>query len=345
MQVEIQDSLYHSLIYYPIMEDLKRGLIYRLSKTFTCEEVNFIMDQVDDVLVGYDVHKKCNLPSVSSDMDSVGQYIQQKLLEGVSKSTAKVYLSRIKSFVSSITTPLNEIAENDVRLYLQALKIQKNHSDVSVEGARVILHGFFAWLKENGRVPIDPCRRIKKAKFTPNRRKPLTDKEMELIRYACRNNLRDSALIEFLYSPGCRAGEIYNLKLSDMNLETKEVEVLGKGNKRRTVFINARAESAIRRYLKERKKASEYLFPGRKRGLTTDGVEYALADIGRRAGLERKLKPHEIRHTMATNALFQGMPLEEVKELLGHNSIETTLIYAEINKEKLKQDHKKYLTA
>lgn len=329
------------------MENLRNQLRYKLGKAFSYDDVEFIMNQVDAVMVGYTVCAKSNLPMASNNGDIVKRYIEEKILEGTKASSIRTYKCRLATFARDVQKPLAEITTEDVRLYLAMLKNIRGQKDSSVDGCRIALNGLFEWMKDEGYRGDNPCKKIKKARFFATKRKPLTDNEMDAVRYSCRNHARNSALLEFMYSTGCRAGEIGKVKMSDIDLDRKEVTVTGKGDKTRTVYLNVKAVNAIQRYLKNRRHDSEYLFYGKTSdaGITVSGIEYIIRQMGIDANLARRIKPHEIRHTMATNAIRGGMPIEELKEILGHESLETTLIYICFNDEKLKHDHSRCLAA
>lgn len=329
------------------MDNLRNELRYKLGKAFSFEDVEFIMTQVDSVLVGYTVNAKSNLPMASNNVDIVKHYIEGKILEGTKASSIRTYKCRLATFARDMQKPLVEITTEDVRIYLAMLRGIRGQKESSVDGCRIALNGLFEWMKDEGYRADNPCKKIKKVRYFPTKRKPLTDNELDAVRYACRNHIRNAALIEFMYSTGCRAGEIGGVKISDIDFEQREVIVTGKGNKTRKVYLNVRAKNAVERYLSDRKRDSEYLFPGKQvsAGLTVSGIEDIVGRIGKDANLSRHIKPHEIRHTMATNAIRGGMPIEELKTILGHESLETTLIYVCFDEEKLKQDHKRCLAA
>ena len=148
---------------------------------------------------------------------------------------------------------------------------------------------------------------------------PLTEAELSQLRKGCRN-IRDQALVEFLSSSGCRLSEAAGLRAEQVNWKQRSVRVLGKGRKARTVFFSAHAGGLLREYLSQRE-GGEALFAAVRAPwtpLTPGGIEKALARIGQRAGLARRVHPHILRHTFATQALKGGMALPVIQQLLGH---------------------------
>lgn len=204
------------------------------------------------------------------------------------------------------------------------------------------------WCWKEGYLDFNPCAPIGPIKFDQKLIQPLTGLEMEALRDAC-ETYRDKAMIELFYSTGCRLAEMCNLKMHDIDFYTKEVRLFGKGNKHRVSYLNAKAEYMLSRYfeLERPKKApndfvfliSRYPYSGMRR----EGVYTRIKRIQKRAGIERSIFPHLIRHTMATDALNRGMALVEVQELLGHARIDTTLIYAKVSNDSVKYNHKRYI--
>lgn len=137
---------------------------------------------------------------------------------------------------------------------------------------------------------------------------------------------------------------VSQLNKEDVNFETKEVVLFGKGNKHRTSYINARAEIALKNYLNSRNDDNKALFVSDRKPhkrLSKFGIEKRIGQLGELAGIERRTFPHLIRHTTATDGLNRGMGVEEVQAILGHENIATTMIYAKISKNNVKLHHTK----
>lgn len=169
---------------------------------------------------------------------------------------------------------------------------------------------------------------------------------MEYLRLACKTP-RDLAILEFLYSTGARVSEPIIVKKSDIDWYDKSVSLFGKGMKQRTSFLNAKAEVAIKRYLESRTDDNEYLFVSIKKPykqLTKDAVERMVRIIANNTPqVKKKVTPHIFRHTTATTALQSGMPIADISKLLGHESIDTTMIYAKSSLEDVRTGHKKHI--
>lgn len=164
------------------------------------------------------------------------------------------------------------------------------------------------------------------------------------MRQSCKN-CRDLAIIDMLYSTGMRVGELVRLNISDVDFSHKECIVLGKGNKQRKVYFDAKTKIHLEQYIATRKDDNEALFVSMLspyNRLEISGVEIALRKIGQRLNMS-KVHPHKFRRTLATKAIDKGMPIEQVQHLLGHTKIDTTLEYAMVDDENVKNSHKKYL--
>lgn len=212
---------------------------------------------------------------------------------------------------------------------------------------RRIINSFYEWCVLEKILTYNPCKTIKPIKSDASMREPLTPLELEYLREACKN-IREKAIVDFLYSTGCRVSELCNAKLIHINWAEKSVLIEhGKGGKSRYVYINAECEVSLKSYLKHRKYNSPYIFaPARKTAslqTTPRAVQKLIKKIAGRANIDpnHKVTPHVLRHTTATQALFNGMPIEQVQRMLGHSQIGTTLIYAKIDDAEVRVNHSK----
>ena len=167
---------------------------------------------------------------------------------------------------------------------------------------------------------------------------------MEMLRDAC-SEMRDLAMVDLLASTGMRVGELVKMNRDDIDFHERQCVVLGKGNKEREVYFNARTKIHLQRYLESRTDENPALFVALSSPhdrLTIGGVETRLRNLGKRVGLH-KIHPHKFRRTLATMAIDKGMPIEQVQRLLGHVKIDTTLHYAMVNQTNVKMAHRKYI--
>ena len=237
----------------------------------------------------------------------------------------------------------------DVRSYLYHYQQERAISDRSLEAIRVVIASFFRWLYEEEYIAKNPCTKVKPIKYEYKERGFLSQLQIEYLRKAC-ITLREKVLVEVLYSTGCRISELTNLKMVDVNMDNKTIQVLGKGKKQRTCYLNAKAYIALKEYFEFRGKdgceyviASDRKYNGIRKPLTRSASERLIQKIAARSNELNHVTPHIIRHTTATTALRNGMPVQEVSMLLGHARLETTMIYAKVNPMSLQEDHKRYV--
>jgi site-specific recombinase XerD len=170
--------------------------------------------------------------------------------------------------------------------------------------------------------------------------------EMEQLRRAA-DNERDLAIVELLYATGMRVSEMEALNRSDIDFINKVVKVYGKGGKERHVYINSTAAYYLEMYLKTRKDSEFALFVGSRspyKRLEVSAIQRMLRELGKKAGVE-KVHPHRFRRTLATNLLRKGMTIEEVSQILGHEKLDTTMIYCNINQDAVKNEYMRIMCA
>lgn len=182
---------------------------------------------------------------------------------------------------------------------------------------------------------------IKEIKYEKHERDYLSYMELECLRNACKT-LREKAMVEVFYSTGCRAAEFLTLTKDDVDFATGKVHLFGKGKKHRTSYLNPKAEYALRKYLLSRSDQSNKLFVQDRapyNGMSSTRVKQVLGALGEAAQIKNHLHPHTLRHTMATHALWRGMPLTDIQHILGHANINTTMQYLHINNDDVQQQH------
>ena len=153
-------------------------------------------------------------------------------------------------------------------------------------------------------------------------------------------------MVELFYSTGCRVSELTRLKRKDVDFQQGEVHLFGKGSKHRTSYLNAKAEVYLKKYLFSRRDNNEALFVSERKphnSLKKTAVESIIRKLGERSNIGRRVYPHLIRHTTATDALERGMNVVELQRILGHEKLDTTMIYAKICQDSIKYNHKRYV--
>lgn len=300
------------------------------------------------VLSSYDiVEKSTDLQRIDRSWEEeLGAFLIRKRVEGRSDGTIGQYKQHLGRMLQYINKPVKDITEADLFMYISMYKKQRAVSNVYLDNIRLVFSSFFGWLNNKGYIAKNPAAGLDPIKKEKRIKKPLSDTELEILR---RNFIikRDTALVEFLYSTGVRVSELIALNRQDVDFDSMDAVVYGKGAKERGAYLTAAACMHLKDYLASRTDDNEALFVSIRsphERLTVAGIEEILRRLGRETGIE-KVHPHRFRRTMATNILHKGMPIEEIKEILGHVKLDTTLIYCQINKENVKHHHRKYMSA
>ena len=314
-----------------------------------------------------DVSKAETALAVRDDMQNetlLRQFLAAKAVKGCTKNTVTQYSRSLKTILKRFGKTATELSPEDIRIYIAYRLTQDKVSKSYMNTELRYLRTFFAWLFNEEIIMRNPMNKIDAVKSQKVKKKAFNELEIEKIREACRTSM-ETAMVECLLSTGCRVSEICNIQISEIG-EDKAI-VHGKGGKDRVVYLNAKAQIAIAKYLSERSDSNSYLFPAgiwikfdadremvqnpfwyrnpkligagkRDKG----GLEATLRKLGKIAGVEN-VHPHRFRRTCATMALRRGMPLELVSKMLGHEQIATTQIYLDLSEHELEEAHKKYV--
>ena len=274
----------------------------------------------------------------------ISDYLAAKQVEGCSKKTLDYYQATLKMMFSHLGKHIQKITTEDLREYLGNYQQSRNSSRVTIDNIRRIFSSFFSWLEDEDIIIKSPVRRIHKVKSSAKVKETYSDEDLEKLRDNCSNN-RDVAMIDLLASTGMRIGELVNLNQNDINFDERECVVLGKGNKQRIVYFDARSKIHLQNYLAKRKDTNSALFVSLHspyQRMSINGIENRLKSLGKKVGIA-KVYPHKFRRTLATNAIDNGMPIEQVQKLLGHERIDTTLHYAMVKQSNVKIAHRRYI--
>ena len=307
------------------------------------EALKIIMEKIDMTMNDYDVRRKeMGIISVGGFPDVAKYYLASKAVSNLSKNTLKQYRYKLTHFFDTVRKSFADITANDIRIYLFNFKQERNVSDCYVDNVRITLNTFFQWLVDNDYLQKNPCKKVDKIKYQEKRREPLSTYSLETLRWNCLT-VREKALVDFLYSTGCRISECAGVLLSDINWDNNSVLLrYCKGDKERTVFFNDEAKVSLKKYLEEKEYISTALWTSTRsphQQLKPHALENVISGIGKRIGLHTY--PHKLRHTFASVGIQSGMPLEVIQALLGHAKPETTLIYAKNDDRKIHMDHRK----
>ena len=288
--------------------------------------------------------ERCETEPEDDKYSLVKLFLAAKRVEGCSDKTVRYYDSTIRNVLSRIGKDIKSIQTDDLRIYLDEYQSRSGASNVTIDNIRRILSSFFSWLEDEDYIAKSPVRRIHKVRTCKTVKETYSDEALELMRDHSECS-RDLAIIDMLASTGMRVGELVKLNRDDIDFENRECIVLGKGNKQRKVYFDARTKIHLQNYLRDRTDGNEALFVSLQRPynrLLISGVEIRLRELGRKLELN-KVHPHKFRRTLATMAIDKGMPIEQVQQLLGHQSVDTTLQYAMVNQNNVKLSHHRFI--
>lgn len=303
-------------------------------------------------------------------MKNISDYILEfleycEIEKGLSELTIRnyaYYLNRFNSFLQERKklnlSPAGLTAKDvwDFRVYLSRYKnpiLKKGLKRNSQSYFLIALRAFLRYLTKNDIKTLAadkielPKKEAREIKFLT------TDQVNEILAQAKGETmicLRDRAILQTLFSTGLRVAELVSLNIDQINFSSREIGVIGKGNKPRVVFLSDNAVKALREYLNKRKDKNEALFVNYRgkipetgeRRLTTRSVERLIKKYVHQAGIPVEATPHTMRHSFATDLLIQGADLRSVQELLGHSNIATTQIYTHVTNKQLKEVHQAF---
>lgn len=296
--------------------------------------------------------------------DAIHEFLQYLEIEkGRSSKTIDNYGRYLERFVAyaKISSPgdLNESMIRDYRVWLNRQPGTKVGRNVETMKRRtqnyylIALRAFLKFLRKRGIESVSP-ERIELAKVGERHLDLITENELGRLLDApdvkTTQGLRDRAILELLFSTGLRVSELCALSTDDVDLSRDEFSVRGKGDKVRVVFLSDAAKRCIKDYLKARKDMDDAMFVqygknaknAKELRLTTRAVQRLVKFYAAKAGITRKVTPHVIRHSFATDLLGNGADLRSVQALLGHANIATTQIYTHVTDSHLREVHKKF---
>lgn len=327
--------------------DIREMIVQTVTEALQGRATDDIMNIVQDTLIiqlnRYEVQERCTAVDVpdNSAEGMLKKFIATKRIEGIADSTLKRYYEENLKLIQFLNKPLSDVTTYDLRFYLSYRREQGKVSNRTLDGMRRCYSSFFTWLSAEGLITRNPCSALAQIKSRKQVKKPYSATDMEKMRKAC-ESIRDLALLDFLYSTGCRVSEVAKLDISDIDFEKMECTVLGKGNKERKVYLSEVATMHLKEYLDSREDDNEALFAGKGSArLGKNGIEAIVKRIGNAAGVVNA-HPHRYRRTLATNLLDRGMNIQDVAAILGHADLKTTQVYCYISQANVKAAYKKY---
>lgn len=321
------------------MEEKIVLVLNEMSEYLTVEQ----MKKLQEVIVKTFAENEAPKTEISND-EFLKMFLDAKRIEGCSDRTIKYYRVTIEHLLKNVISPIRKITTEMMRAYLVDYQKINNCGKTTVDNIRRNISSFFSWLEEEDYILKSPMRRIHKIKTQKTVKNIISDEEIEKLRDNCKN-IRDTAMIDLLYSTGIRVGELVKLNIEDIDFSERECVVFGKGDKERRVYFDAKSKIHLKNYIESRKDNNPALFVTLNAPydrLKISGVEIRIRELGRMLNLE-KVHPHKFRRTMATRAIDKGMPIEQVQKILGHSQIDTTMQYAIVNQNNVKASHRKYI--
>ncbi len=283
---------------------------------------------------------KIDIPKIKSNVSNINEafnlFIKSMEISGASRLTIKSYKVAIQNFINFIGVD-KKIDEINYEIYANWIyylkknmsKKTKRNYEATIHYYSIFVRRFLNWLGIDQELPIMSLRR---QTFS----EALTWEEITKLISSVRD-LEDLLIVSILSETGLRVRELLNLTWDDINLDTGQIRVLGKYNKERIVFIGPLSRQAL---------IEAYSIYGNKRkniiNLSYQAVYKRLKSLALRAGLDaRKIRPHVLRHTFATEALRRGMSLPALQRLLGHSDIKITQLYLHLVNDDVRREYNK----
>ena len=326
-------------------EKLKNDLLLSLDKYVDVDVLRKISPQIEMILSNYEIEGRKTeiIPYGSIIPETVKIYIVAKKISGMSDKSLYLYQMVLKDFFRTVQKKPEMVTANDIRVYLYQYQKVHGISNRTLDCKRTIICNYFNWMAAEDYIHKSPAINIEQIKYERIHKKAMSDLDLEKVRLAC-DTKREKAIVEVLYSTGCRVTELERLNISDVNFETKEVILFGKGDKHRISYLNAKAVVSLKDYLATRTDNNPALFVYERKPhdrLKKPGIEDIIRKIMKRTtGVTTHVTPHIFRHTTATMALERGMDIVKVSRILGHERIETTMEYITTDSGSIKNSHK-----
>jgi len=289
-----------------------------------------------------------------ADKRIVDSFLETLWMErGLSDNTLAAYRSDLYAFINWSHKQDLKLARTETSDLLNYIA-QQGACSVRTSARRLsTLRRLYQYLLREGSIKEDPTSLIDSPHLGRPLPKSITESEVEDLLAApdidTNLGLRDRAMLEVLYATGLRVTELVGLRVEMVNLRQGVVRVMGKGKKERLVPLGEEAIYWLEKYFKEargslfKSHVDATLFPSRRgKPMTRQTFWYAIKRYAIKAGINKSLSPHVLRHAFATHLLNHGADLRVVQMLLGHSDISTTQIYTHVAKERLKSLHAKH---
>jgi integrase/recombinase XerD len=286
--------------------------------------------------------------------DLIDQFIDfYWLTTGASKNTLSAYRSDLKIFSKWLNN--NSLIDVDKKQIQDYFSYRKDSNISASTQSRMLtcLHSFYQFLSDKQSLKIDPTEQLDYPKLEKKLPIFLNVQEVERLLEAPNSKSlfgqRDRAMLELLYSCGLRVSELINLSYHNINLKDEFIRIHGKGNKERLLPMGEIAIDYLTKYelnsrpaLLKNGQSDSYFLSNRGKAMSRQNFFYIIKDYASKAGIEKPLSPHSLRHAFATHLVQKGADLRSVQLMLGHSDISSTQLYTHIQNAQLKAQHQKH---
>lgn len=285
---------------------------------------------------------------IDRSVEYLNAYLFQMKLDGCTDGSINNYKYNLKNMLAHINKNVTEITYQDLKGYLGYGKVVRKWRDRTYNSKLISIRSFFSFLYTEDLLPNNPAKKLKETRVEYRIGSTLQPEQREMVRCACENEF-ELALCDMLYVTGIRVSELCGMDITDVDFHRKTAVVYGKGRKERQVCLNGQVALHLWRYIDSRNDDNPALFVSPHRPQSRIGdktVRNILNQIKERdADLDGvRITPHVFRRTVGTDMINKGAPIEMVKEVLGHEKVDTTLkCYAKISKETVRQAHARYV--
>lgn len=338
------------------IENLLLSVCEAMTPELTDEQLTSLKDILFMKFRGIEIREECTAvqTAIGAEEERLLDFFRaSKMISGRAKSTMDQYLREIRILRDECGKPLTEITSTDLRWYFGMCRAKRGNSMSTVLSKRRYLSSFYDFLYREGIVPQNPLEKLEVMKVEKKIREAFCTEDLEKLRVTCGRDFRARALVEFLLSTGVRVSECCALNVGDIDLYRQEFLVTGKGNKQRRCYINDTGCFYLLRYLTWRMDKEHIsredllgkpLFASSRapyKRMTKRGIEKMLTALGNEAGVQN-VHPHRFRRTYASTMASRGCPLQDLKTLMGHSKIDTTMIYCDVKEENVSMSYRRY---
>ena len=342
-----------------LQQSLNDNIIRRTKSFIDGRALLRLNDTVLDVLKKYEIVLSDEAEE-SQDIHKINQellanFLKAKTIEGCSPRTINYYELEDTKFFDFIQKSILDITTEDVRDYLAFNQKLGTCSNRTLDNKRRVLNTTFQWFCDEGYIMLNPLIGINKIRHKKEIKLPFTSEEIEKMREVLQKpvegknrnfmRLRNIAIFELLLSSGIRVNELVGLNRGDINFNENSMIVYGKGAKQREAYFNSKTKRALQNYLNARVDTEICLCYSKQSAnnhrMTVNAVERMIRGIGKEVNV--KAHPHKFRKYFASDLLHKGVPLEQIKTLLGHSNIDTTTIYALTDNQEVELNHRRLM--